>query len=319
MLKIKKINNQTICDAAKELEKGKLISFPTETVYGLGADATNNQAVAKIFSAKERPSFNPLIVHVYSVEQAKKIAVFNKKIDKLTEKFWPGPLTIILERLKDTEISLLVSAGLNTVALRQPNNEIALNLIKEFKKPIAAPSANKFGLLSPTSALHVKKQFKGDNDISFIIDGGKTKIGIESTVIGLNIENEIIIYRHGGITKEEIQETISEEIFEFTDNSKDNEGRISPGLIKKHYAPKVPLKINMLKSSKNEIFIGFGPKYGEPNLSKTGNLNEAAANLFFLLEKYENEEKSICVAPIPNEGIGVAINDRLKRATFMLS
>ena len=176
MVKIKKFNNDTISQAVNELINGNLISFPTETVYGLGADATNDKAVEKIFSNKERHSFNPLIVHVESLDQAKKIALFNEKIEKIIDKFWPGPLTIVLDRAKKSNISLLVSSGLKTIALRQPKNEIALNLIKKLNKPIAAPSANKFGLLSPTSSLHVKKQFKKNNDISFIIDGGKTDI-----------------------------------------------------------------------------------------------------------------------------------------------
>ena len=246
MVEIRNFNNNTISQAAKELTNGNLISFPTETVYGLGADATNEKAIAKIFSNKGRPTFNPLIVHVESQEQAKKIALFNEKIEKITDKFWPGPLTIVLNRAKENNISLLVSSGLKTIALRQPNNEIALKLIKKLNKPIAAPSANKFGLLSPTSALHVKKQFKKNNDISFIIDGGKTDIGIESTVIGLVEDEKLVIYRHGGISKEEIEETIKEEIKELTEDNNTGQGNISPGLIKKHYSPKVPLRMNVL-------------------------------------------------------------------------
>jgi L-threonylcarbamoyladenylate synthase len=316
MVKIKKFNNDTISQAVNELINGNLISFPTETVYGLGADATNDKAVAKIFSNKERPSFNPLIVHVESLDQAKKIALFNEKIEKIIDKFWPGPLTIVLDRAKKSNISLLVSSGLKTIALRQPKNEIALNLIKKLNKPIAAPSANKFGLLSPTSSLHVKKQFKKNNDISFIIDGGKTDIGIESTVIGLDKNQKLIIYRHGGVTKEEIEEIIKEEIEEIIEDNDISKGNISPGLIKKHYSPKVPLRMNVLKPKENEVFIGFGPDYGEPNLSLSGDLNEAAANLFFLLEKYENKGKGICISPIPVDGIGAAINDRLRRASY---
>ena len=316
MVEIRNFNNNTINQAVKELTNGNLISFPTETVYGLGADATNEKAIAKIFSNKGRPTFNPLIVHVESQEQAKKIALFNEKIEKITDKFWPGPLTIVLNRAKENNISLLVSSGLKTIALRQPNNEIALKLIKKLNKPIAAPSANKFGLLSPTSALHVKKQFKKNNDISFIIDGGKTDIGIESTVIGLVEDEKLVIYRHGGISKEEIEETIKEEIKELTEDNNTGQGNISPGLIKKHYSPKVPLRMNVLNPKEDEIFIGFGPEYGEPNLSLSGDLNEAAANLFFLLEKYEDVGKVICVSPIPLNGIGTAINDRLKRASY---
>ena len=316
MVKIKKINNDSISLASKEMLKGNLIAFPTETVYGLGADATNDKAIAKIFSNKNRPSFNPLIVHVSSSDEAKKISLFNKKVEKITDSFWPGPLTIVLERKKECKISLLVSAGLNTVALRQPNNKIALDLIKNLNRPIAAPSANKFGFLSPTLAKHVKKQFEGHNDVSFILDGGKTNIGIESTVIGFDKDNKLVIYRHGGITKEEIEDIAGEKIIEFIDEGSIDKVKISPGMIKKHYAPKVPLRINILKPQKNETFIGFGPNYNEPNLSKEGDLDEAAANLFLLLEKYENTGKPISIAPIPNKGIGVAINDRLKRATY---
>ena len=313
MNKIKKINNSSIKDAVEILKKGGLIGFPSETVYGLGADATNNEAVLKIYRNKNRPRSNPLIVHVESIDQAKSIAIFNKKIDKIIDNFWPGPLTVVLKKNKKSKISNHLCADLQTVAIRYPNNQTILTIIKKLGRPIAAPSANKFGMLSPTSALHVEKQFKDHKDIPLILDGGNTNIGVESTVIGIE-NNNIIIYRHGGVTKETLEEKIKEKIFERTFQDQIKKSNLSPGMLKKHYSPKVPLRINITNPMKDEILIGFGKNYREPNLSKSSDLREAASNLFYLLEKYEAKGYKIAIAPIPNKGIGVAINDRLKRA-----
>ena len=314
MNKIKKISNSSINNAVKILKKGGLIGFPSETVYGLGADATNNEAVLKIYKNKNRPQSNPLIVHVESIDQAKSIAFFSKKIDKIIDNFWPGPLTVVLKKNKKSKISSNLCAGLETVAIRYPNSKTILTIIKKLGKPIAAPSANKSGMLSPTSALHVERQFRDHDDIPLILDGGNSNIGVESTVIGIE-DNNIIIYRHGGITKEILEEKIKEKIFERTFQDQIKKSNLSPGMQKKHYSPNVPLRINITNPMKDEILIGFGKNYKEPNLSKSGDLREAASNLFFLLEKYESKGYKIAIAPIPNEGIGVAINDRLKRAT----
>ena len=313
MKKIKKINNKTINEAVELLQKGKLIGFPTETVYGLGADATNKEAVLKIYKNKKRPKSNPLIVHVATLDQARSIGIFDEKILKIVKDFWPGPLTVVLKRKDNSEICKELCAGKENIAIRISNNKTILSLIKKLGKPVAAPSANKFGMLSPTSAAHVEKQFLYNDDIPLILDGGKTSIGVESTVIGLE-NNNIIIYRHGGITKEILEKKINEKIFEKLDAKVSEKSNLSPGMLKKHYSPTVPLRINITNPNKDEVLIGFGENFKEPNLSKSGNLEEAASNLFFLLEKYEAKGNKIAIAPIPNIGIGVAINDRLNRA-----
>ncbi|MEC7614632.1 MAG: L-threonylcarbamoyladenylate synthase [Pseudomonadota bacterium] len=313
MTKIKKINNKTINEAVELLQKGKLIGFPTETVYGLGADATNQKAILKIYKNKQRPKSNPLIVHTETIEQACSIGVFNSKIEKIAKDIWPGPLTVIVKKRENSIIRKELCAGNDTIAIRVSSNKTILAIIKKLGNPIAAPSANKSGMLSPTSAAHVEKQFKNNTDIPLILDGGKTKIGVESTVIGMK-KNNIIIYRHGGVTKEKLEKKVNEKIIDLTNADFSKKSNISPGMLKKHYSPTVPLRINITNPRSDEILIGFGEKYEEPNLSKSGDLDEAAANLFYFLEKYEAKGNKIAIAPIPNIGIGVAINDRLNRA-----
>ena len=313
MTKIKKINNKTINEAVELLQKGKLIGFPTETVYGLGADATNQKAILKIYKNKQRPKSNPLIVHIETIEQACSIGVFNSKIEKIAKDIWPGPLTVIVKKRENSIIRKELCAGNDTIAIRVSSNKTILAIIKKLGNPIAAPSANKSGMLSPTSAAHVEKQFKNNTDIPLILDGGKTKIGVESTVIGMK-KNNIIIYRHGGVTKEKLEKKVNEKIIDVTNADFSEKSNISPGMLKKHYSPTVPLRINITNPRSDEILIGFGEKYKEPNLSKSGDLDEAAANLFYFLEKYEAKGNKIAIVPIPNIGIGVAINDRLNRA-----
>ncbi len=313
MTKIKKINNKTINEAVELLQKAKLIGFPTETVYGLGADATNQKAILKIYKNKQRPKSNPLIVHTETIEQACSIGVFNSKIEKIAKDIWPGPLTVIVKKRENSIIRKELCAGNDTIAIRVSSNKTILAIIKKLGNPIAAPSANKSGMLSPTSAAHVEKQFKNNTDIPLILDGGKTKIGVESTVIGMK-KNNIIIYRHGGVTKEKLEKKVNEKIIDITNADFSEKSNISPGMLKKHYSPTVPLRINITNPRSDEILIGFGEKYKEPNLSKSGDLYEAAANLFYFLEKYEAKGNKIAIVPIPNIGIGVAINDRLNRA-----
>lgn len=313
MTKIKKINNKTINEAVELLQKGKLIGFPTETVYGLGADATNQKAILKIYKNKQRPKSNPLIVHTETIEQACSIGVFNSKIEKIAKDIWPGPLTVIVKKRENSIIRKELCAGNDTIAIRVSSNKTILAIIKKLGNPIAAPSANKSGMLSPTSAAHVEKQFKNNTDIPLILDGGKTKIGVESTVIGMK-KNNIIIYRHGGVTKEKLEKKVNEKIIDLKHADFSEKSNISPGMLKKHYSPTVPLRINITNPRSDEILIGFGEKYKEPNLSKSGDLDEAAANLFYFLEKYEAKGNKIAIVPIPNIGIGVAINDRLNRA-----
>ncbi len=312
MTTIKKINKINIKKAVEKLKNGELVSFPTETVYGLGADASNELAIAKIFESKKRPKFNPLIIHFSSFDEIKENCETNNIIEELNQLFWPGPLTIVLKRKKTSILSSLASAGLNTLAVRIPDNNIALKLINNLKKPIAAPSANKSGLLSPTEASHVYNYFRNDKNLSIILDGGRTIIGVESTVV--KIDNGIIyILRHGGISLEELEEKTSYKIF---DSEKKNDKRIiSPGMLSQHYSPSVPLRINVKKADKGELLIGFGPEFSEPNLSKNGDLTEAASKLFSMLSKFEKETERIAIAPIPNKGLGRAINDRINRAS----
>ncbi len=312
MTTIKKINKTNIEKAVEILKNGDLVSFPTETVYGLGADASNELAIAKIFESKKRPKFNPLIIHFSSFDEIKENCETNNIIEELNQLFWPGPLTIVLKRKKTSILSSLASAGLNTLAVRIPDNNIALKLINNLKKPIAAPSANKTGLLSPTEASHVYNYFRNDKNLSIILDGGPTIIGVESTVV--KIDNGIIyILRHGGISLEELEEKTSYKIF---DSEKKKDKRIiSPGMLSQHYSPSVPLRINVKKPDKGELLIGFGPEFSEPNLSKNGDLTEAASKLFSMLSKFEKETERIAIAPIPNKGLGRAINDRINRAS----
>ena len=312
MTTIKNTNKSSIILAVEVLKEGNLVSFPTETVYGLGGDATNNLAIAKIFETKNRPEFNPLIIHFSSFDQVEENCEINDDIKKLSDLFWPGPMTVILKKKKESKISELASASLDTVGVRIPNNTTALKLINSFGKPIAAPSANTSSSLSPTEADHVFEYFKNDKNLSIILDGGSTKIGLESTIINI-INDEIHILRHGGVSAEELKEKFPQKIINI--EQKTNEKIIAPGMLSKHYSPVVPLRINAKKSEKNELLIGFGPNYNAPNLSFEGNLVEAASNLFSFLAKYQKKYSKIAIAPIPNKGIGRAINDRIKRAT----
>ena len=312
MTTIKKISKKQILRAVEELNKGKLISFPTETVYGLGAEATNDVAIAKIFKCKNRPKFNPIIAHFSTIKEIENHCEVSKEVKRIGLKFWPGPLTIILKRKESSSLSLLLSAGLDTLAVRIPNNKVALELIRNLKSPIAAPSANKSGFLSPTKANHVYNYFKNEKDLSLILDGGQTSVGVESTIITFE-KNQITILRHGGITKEDLETKLTYKVIDRSNQK--NQKIISPGLTQNHYSPSVPLRINAKRANRDEILIGFGPKFKEPNLSVSGDLTEAAANLFSILAKLEKEFKKIAITSIPKKGIGKAINDRIKRAS----
>ena len=301
-------------DKAKDLlRQGKLVAFPTETVYGLGGDATNDRAVAAIYEAKGRPTFNPLIIHVHKASSLDKIIVWNEKAKKLADKFWPGPLTLILPRTPECPVSLLASAGLETLAVRIPAHPVALELLRAVDLPIAAPSANASGKLSPTTPEHVADSL-GEN-INMILDGGKTTVGIESTVLDLTSPLPTIL-RPGGITKEQLAEIIGE----VTDRAEDEKIK-GPGMLTSHYAPNLPLRLNATSATDNEALLCFGPadhvKGGKIrlNLSNSSDLGEAAANLFNMLRQLDQMHyAAIAVMPIPDIGIGIAINDRLKRA-----
>ncbi|MCP4924200.1 MAG: threonylcarbamoyl-AMP synthase [bacterium] len=307
-------SDATLKAACETLRAGHLVAFPTETVYGLGADATNDHAVAKIFEAKGRPSFNPLITHVPSLEQAQRYGLFSKEALRVAKAFWPGPLTLVVKRLPDCPLSYLVSAGLETIALRVPAHKKAQSLLQASALPLAAPSANISGHISPTTADHV---FSDLPQIS-ILDGGPCTGGLESTVLDVSKDSPQIL-RPGLISEDAIQEVLGETFLQQATLSPTT--LTSPGQLSSHYAPRTPLRLNIETPTPQEVFIGFGPG-GTPstfNLSPEGSLIEAAANLFSHLRQADNQAqtigaKGIAVALIPETGIGHAINDRLKRA-----
>jgi L-threonylcarbamoyladenylate synthase len=296
--------------AATQLRLGKLVAFPTETVYGLGANAFMNEAVASIYEAKRRPNFNPLIVHFNCVNDVKQHVIWNEWSEKLATKFWPGAVTFILKRAKNSKLSLLVSAGLETVAVRIPSHKIARTLIKEAACPIAAPSANSSGKISPTKAEHVKISLR--DKIPYIVNGGSCTIGLESTVINLSTDKPMIL-RSGGISAEQIAKIVGP--ISVCDN---DDMILSPGMLDRHYAPDIPIRLNATKFSETENILGFGPDapHSAFNLSSTGDLIEAASNLFDFMHKLNKPgAKPIAVMPIPEVGLGLAINDRLRRST----
>jgi L-threonylcarbamoyladenylate synthase len=293
--------------AAAILRDGGLVAFPTETVYGLGADATNGKAVAAIFAAKQRPQFNPLIVHVKDRAEAEALVEFTPRARALAEAFWPGALTLVLPRRSDCPLSLLVSAGLDTVALRVPSHPVAKALIAAAGKPIAAPSANVSGHVSPTTTAHVAEEL-GDK-VDFILDGGPTTIGIESTVIGFEGDTPVLL-RPGGVARDAIERLAGPLA------APSNATIQSPGQLESHYAPRAKLRLNANDIRPGEALLAFGPHdFGAAlNLSAAGDLMEAAANLFAMLRTLDKTADAIAVMPIPDEGLGEAINDRLMRA-----
>ena len=303
--RIARADPAAIAHAAKLLREGGLVAFPTETVYGLGADARSGKAVAGIFAAKGRPRFNPLIVHVADLAEAERHAVFTDTARKLARTFWPGALTLVLPRREDTPLSELVSAGLDTVALRVPAHPVAAALLREARLPVAAPSANPSGSISATTAAHVAEGL-GDK-VDFILDGGPTPLGLESTVIGFDGKAAVLL-RPGAIARDAI-ETL-------TGPLKQASGVIqSPGQLESHYAPRAALRLNVRQGEADEVLLGFGPSSDATlNLSPSGDLAEAAANLFAMLRALDKTAGRIAVMPIPEFGLGEAINDRLRRA-----
>jgi L-threonylcarbamoyladenylate synthase len=305
-------STKSIERAAALLRAGELVAFPTETVYGLGADATSDDAVARIFDAKKRPTFNPLIVHVADAEAASRIVEFTKTAHLLADAFWPGPISLVLSRKDTSPVSLLASAGLDTIAIRVPDQPTAQAILAASGIPIAAPSANASGKISPTHAAHVAESL-GDA-VSLIIDDGPCPIGLESTVVDCTGEQPILL-RPGGITAEQI-EAVTGPLEIAAD---DNEAPSSPGMLESHYAPDARLRLNATAIQTSEALLSFG-KHGhagftsEQNLSTTGDLREAAANLFAMMRMLDASAAAIAVMPIPDHGLGRAINDRLRRA-----
>ena len=295
-----------IAEAADLLCKGHLVAFPTETVYGLGADATNGTAVARVYEAKGRPSFNPLIAHVADVAQAKRHVIWSDKAEALAQAFWPGPLSLVLPLRDDHGLSELTTAGLPTLAVRVPAHPVAHALLAAVGKPVAAPSANPSGRISPTISAHVLAGL--DGRIDAIVDGGACSVGLESTIVGL--AGEPVLLRPGGLAQEEIETVLGQPLL--TRNA--HEPLNAPGQIQSHYAPASSVRLNAESAREGEVMLGFGKVKGTLNLSEKGDLVEAAANLFGHLHQLDALNQPIAVAPIPTTGLGLAINDRLNRA-----
>lgn len=311
---IEPANGQSIEKAGALIRAGELVAFPTETVYGLGADATDGEAVARIFAAKGRPRFNPLIVHVASIAEAGKLAEFSELTRRLAERFWPGPLTIVLTRRRGCGLSDLVTAGLETVAVRMPAHPVATALIAAAGRPLAAPSANRSGHVSPTCAAHVAADL-GDK-VAMILDAGETQHGLESTVV--TIDNDtIVLLRPGAITASELREATGATVVRAFEAAA---APISPGQLASHYAPAARVRLDVTHPNAGEALLAFGPHVPDHtgpmiNLSDKGDLIEAAARLFSALRTLDaSGADAIAVMPIPHDGLGEAINDRLSRA-----
>lgn len=296
--------------AAGALRDGQLVAFPTETVYGLGADATNGEAVARVYAAKGRPSFNPLIAHVPDAEAAFALGQFSDEAKALARAFWPGPLSLVVPRAGDCPVSLLASAGLDSIAIRVPSHPMALDLLKAVGRPVVAPSANPSGKISPTTAEHVRRHLR--DKVAAVLDGGRCKVGVESTVVSVLADGPKLL-RHGGIPRAEIETVLGHAIAVESHSARPH----APGQLLSHYAPHAELRLNADCPRAGEAYLGFGPlhAHGPWTLSATGDLVEAAASLFRLLHEIDATGVArIAVAPIPHQGLGEAINDRLLRA-----
>ncbi|MBV7394721.1 L-threonylcarbamoyladenylate synthase [Mameliella sediminis] len=293
--------------AAELLGQGDLVAFPTETVYGLGADATQDQAVARIYAAKGRPEFNPLIVHVADIEAAKALVVWSAEAEALARAFWPGPLTLVLPLRDGAPVSRLVTAGLDSLAIRLPAAPVAQGLLRAFGGPVAAPSANRSGQISPTRANHVLNDL-GDR-IEAVVDGGPCTVGLESTILGLTGTPTLL--RPGGVTEEALSAVLGTRIA----LRRETDGITAPGQTRSHYAPRARVRLNAVDFEPGEARLGFGKVDCDLNLSAEADLTEAAANLFEYLHRLDDgQAQTIAVSPIPHVGLGVAINDRLSRA-----
>jgi L-threonylcarbamoyladenylate synthase len=301
--------------AARLIRDGGLVAFPTETVYGLGADATQGLAVASIFAIKGRPAFNPLIVHVPGIAEAARHAVIDPRAEELAALFWPGPLTLVLRKRAESPISHLVTAGLDTVAIRAPSNPVARALMAAADRPIAAPSANRSGRVSATAPIHVAEEFGAG--FGMILAGGRTEFGLESTILDVTGSRPVLL-RPGAVTEADIVKAIGP----IENGMGDPDRPSAPGQLRRHYAPQTPLRLNAEAARAGEALLAFGPPpLGASaaalflNLSETGDLGEAAANLFAMLRSLDSGSyRAIAVMPIPAMGLGVAINDRLARA-----
>ena len=301
-----------LAEAGRILRAGGLVAFPTETVYGLGADATAGQAVAKIYAAKERPQFNPLIAHCADQESAEIFGQFDEDARKLAKTFWPGPLTLVVPARENCAVSDLARAGLNSVALRVPEHPVAQALLREAGVPIAAPSANRSGRVSPTHAGHVMGDL--DGRIDMVLDGGACTVGVESTIISC-LDGKVVMLRPGGLAREEIERVIGRPL-----DQREGDTIHAPGMLASHYAPHAKMRLDAETIEKDEAILDFGGRFANVqqasfDLSPTGDLKEAAANLFAFLRALDaTGAEVIAVAPIPQQGLGEAIRDRLARA-----
>ena len=310
-----------IGEAARCLTAGGLVAFPTETVYGLGADAHDGRAIARLYEAKGRPRFNPLIAHVADAAAARVLARFNADAARLAETFWPGPLTLVLPKTDGCAIADLATAGLDTIAVRAPNHPVAQKILAAFGKPIVAPSANRSGHVSPTNAAHVLADLRGRVDL--IVDGGPTPVGLESTIVAC--VGEPVLLRPGGLPREAIERALGRPLPQtpHRDEAAAENAPAAPGMLASHYAPRTPLRLNVTQVAPGEVLLAFGPTLPAGvdatarvlNLSERGDLVEAAANLFSHLRSLDgNGASCIAVMPVPHGGLGEAINDRLQRA-----
>jgi L-threonylcarbamoyladenylate synthase len=306
--------------AARALREGGLVAFPTETVYGLGADATNAAAIARLYQAKGRPAFNPLIAHVGDLEAARRIGRFDAAALRLAEAFWPGPLTLVLPKSADCAVADLATAGLETVAIRIPAHRVARDILRAFGGPVVAPSANLSGHVSPTIAAHVQSDLDGRIDL--IVDGGAVAVGVESTIVG--IFDVPMLLRPGGLPRADIERVLGRALAQPPEDADSDSGQpLAPGMLASHYAPRTRVRLNAIRLEPGEALLAFGlgaisgidEAAAVLNLSARGDLDEAAANLFGHLRALDAKgAQMIAVMPIPDDGLGEAINDRLRRA-----
>jgi L-threonylcarbamoyladenylate synthase len=311
-----------VAAAARCLAAGGLVGFPTETVYGLGADASNAAAIARLYQAKGRPAFNPLIAHVGDLEAARRIGRFDPQATALAEAFWPGPLTLVLPKTKHCAVADLATAGLDTVAIRVPAHPVAREILRAFGGPVVAPSANLSGHVSPTTAAHVQSDLAGRIDL--IVDGGAVAVGVESTIVGCF--DAPMLLRPGGLPRGEIERVLGRRLVQPPDDAASNTGQpLAPGMLASHYAPRTPVRLEAVSVEAGEALLAFGPNLmpgvdaatATMNLSARGDLNEAAANLFGYLRALDAKRaRAIAVMPVPHHGLGEAINDRLRRAAI---
>ena len=308
-------DDNAIADAARCLAAGGLVAFPTETVYGLGADATDGKAIARLYAAKGRPSFNPLIAHVADIAAARALATFDGAAERLAAAFWPGPLTLVLHRRANCPVAELATAGLDSIAVRVPDHPVARGILRALGRPVVAPSANRSGHVSPTTAAHVLSDLRGRIDL--ILDGGATTVGIESTIVAC-LDRPMLL-RPGGAPRDAIERALGAPLAEAATH--DSDAPLAPGMLASHYAPHTRLRLDATDVRAGEALLAFGP---EPpvgrasrvlNLSPSGDLLEAAANLFSHLRALDAlNAPSIAVMKVPHHGLGEAINDRLARA-----